>query len=164
MTTTSLPPFVVPAEAAEVVDLPAGGAFTLLADASDTAGALGANRLSMGTGRDGAKPHYHALSTELFYVLAGTIEFLVGDHVETVAEGGLVVVPPRLPHAFGAAPGSDADLLAVLTPGVERFDYFRQLARVQHGWEPFDDLLPEQDRYDVHFVDAARWTSLRSSR
>jgi mannose-6-phosphate isomerase-like protein (cupin superfamily) len=113
---------------------------------------LGANRLTLGPGRDGAKPHYHALSTELFYVLDGTMAFVLGEETATVAKGGLVVMPPGLPHAFGAAPGVGADLLAVLTPGVERFGYFRQLGRVQHGLEPFGGLLPEQERYDVHFV------------
>jgi mannose-6-phosphate isomerase-like protein (cupin superfamily) len=159
-----LHPLVVTPETAEVVELPAGGAFTLLADANHTRGALGANRLRVGPGRDGAKPHYHALSTELFYVVDGAMEFLLGDRVETVAAGGLVVVPPRLPHAFGAVAGTGADLLAVLTPGVERFGYFRRLARVQHGLEPFDGLRSEQDRYDVHFVDAERWSSLRGGR
>lgn len=157
-------PLVVTPESAEVVELPAGGAFTLLADASQTAGVLGANRLAVGPGRDGAKPHYHALSTEIFYVLDGALEFLLGDRIETVAAGALVVVPPRLPHAFGAAAGTGADLLAVLTPGVERFGYFRRLARVQHGLEPFDGLRAEQDRYDVHFVDAGHWSSLRDAR
>ncbi|GAA1774399.1 hypothetical protein [Actinomadura chokoriensis] len=78
--------------------------------------------------------------------------------------GGLVVVPPRLPHAFGAPPGTGADLLAVLTPGVERFGYLRRPARVRHGLEPFDGLRSEQDRYDVHFVDAEHWSSPRSHR
>ncbi|NUW42726.1 hypothetical protein [Nonomuraea rhodomycinica] len=49
------------------------------------------------------------------------------------------------------------DLLAVLTPGVDRLGYFRRLGRVQHGLEPFDGLLPVQERYDVHFVQAAGW-------
>ncbi|MEU1734489.1 cupin domain-containing protein [Streptosporangium sp. NPDC020145] len=153
MTVTGSPAFVMPADAAEVVDLPAGGAFTLLADASHTAGALGANRLRLGRGRDGARLHFHSRSTELFHVLAGDMEFLLGDERVTVSAGGLVVVPPWLPHAFGAAPGSEADVLSVLTPGVERFGYFRRLGRVQHGLEPFDGLLSEQERYDVHFVD-----------
>ncbi|MEV5573859.1 cupin domain-containing protein [Spirillospora sp. NPDC052269] len=157
-------PLVVTPQAAEVVGLPAGGAFTLLADASQTAGALGANRLTLGPGRDGAKPHYHALSTELFYVMDGTMEFLLGDRVQTVGAGGLVVVPPRLPHAFGAVAGAGADLLAVLTPGIDRFGYFRRLARVQHGLEPFEALRSEQDRYDVYFVEAERWSTLRGAR
>ncbi|MEU4547167.1 cupin domain-containing protein [Nonomuraea dietziae] len=164
MTATMTQAMVVPAEAAEVVGLPSGGAFTLLADASDTAGALGANRLTLEPGRDGARPHYHALSTELFYVVDGEMEFLLGERVTTVAKGGLVVVPPRLPHAFGAVPGTGADLLIVLTPGIERFGYFRQLGRIAHGLEPFDGLLPEQERYDVHFVEAVAWQSLRGSR
>ncbi|MFB4270861.1 cupin domain-containing protein [Nonomuraea sp. GTA35] len=161
---TALQAFVVPSQSAEVVVLPAGGAFTLLADASDTAGALGANRLTLGPGRDGARLHYHARSTELFYVLDGALDFLLGEERMTLTKGGLVVVPPRLPHAFGAAPGTGADLLAVLTPGVERYGYFRQLGRIQHGLEPFDSLLPEQERYDVHFVDASGGQPPRSSR
>ncbi|MEW9549740.1 cupin domain-containing protein [Nonomuraea sp. NPDC050783] len=164
MTVTPSQSLVVAAEDAEVVGLPAGGAFTLLADASDTAGTLGVNRLTLGRGRDGAKPHHHARSTEVFYVLDGELEFLLGEEVVTVSKGGLVVVPPRVPHAFGAVPGAEADLLAMLTPGVDRFGYFRQLARVQHGLEPFDNLLPEQERYDVHFVDAAGWLSMRAAR
>ncbi|MGW0480999.1 cupin domain-containing protein [Nonomuraea sp. NPDC003214] len=155
---------VVHAGAAEVVGLPGGGAFTLLIDASATGGALGANRLTLAPGRDGARPHHHALSTELFYVLDGVLEFLLGEEAVTVAAGGLVVVPPGLVHAFGAAPGTGAELLSVLTPGVERFGYFRQLARIQHGSASFGSLLPEQERYDVHFADAAAWTSPRSSR
>lgn len=164
MTATMTKALVVPAESAEVVGLPAGGAFTLLADASHTAGALGANLLTLGPGRDGAAPHYHARSTELFFVAGGEMEFLLGDETATVGSGGLVVVPPGLPHAFGAAPGTGAELLIVLTPGVDRFGYFRRLGRVQHGLEPFDGLLPEQERYDVRFVPDTAWRSPRNAR
>ncbi len=152
---------VVRAEEAEYVPLPHGGGFRLLADAGGTSGALGANRLALGKGADGARPHYHALSSELFYVLDGTMEFFLDGEMTTVGQGGLVVVPPGVPHAFGAAPGSTADLLAVLTPGVDRFGYFRALGRIQHGLDSFDSLLPEQDRYDVHFLDASAWQSVR---
>ncbi|MCF3121204.1 cupin domain-containing protein [Streptomyces arenae] len=146
---------VVRGEDAERVPLPHGGGFRLLADASGTGGALGANTLALGEGADGARPHFHAVSHELFYVTEGAVDFLLDGDPVTVGEGGLVVVPPRMPHAFGAAPGTTAELLAVLAPGVERFGYFRALGRIQHGLEPFDGLLPEQDRYDVHFVPTA---------
>ncbi|WPO73843.1 MULTISPECIES: cupin domain-containing protein [unclassified Streptomyces] len=146
------PPFVRRPTDAECVPLPHGGGFSLLADASDTGGALGANALTLGEGADGARPHFHALSHELFYVASGTAEFLLDGELSTVEEGGLVVVPPRVPHAFGAARGSTARLLAVLTPGVERFGYFRALGRIQHGLESFDSLRSEQDLYDVHFL------------
>ncbi|MEV8017946.1 hypothetical protein AB0O76_16705 [Streptomyces sp. NPDC086554] len=55
-----------------------------------------------------------------------------------------------------------ADLLAVLTPGVDRFGYFRALGRIQHGLDSFDSLKAEQTRYDVHFLDAASWQSART--
>ncbi|MFD8291224.1 cupin domain-containing protein [Streptomyces lavendulae] len=142
---------VVRAEEAERVPLPHGGGFTLLTDG----GPLGANRLALGPGAPGARPHFHARSAELFHVLAGTVEFRLDGAVETVGAGGTVLVPPGLPHAFGATADGPAELLAVLGTAVERFEYFRTLGRVQHGLRPFEDLLPEQDRYDVHFVDRA---------
>lgn len=152
---------VVPAGTAETVALPHGGAFHLLAEATHTGGAVGVNRLTLGSGADGAAPHYHAGASELFYVLDGTMEFYVGGRSETVAAGGLVVVPPGMAHAFGAAPGSTAELLIVLAPGVDRFEYFRQLGRIQHGQAGFDTLLPQQDRYDVHFVPGLDWRPAR---
>ncbi|WP_063060028.1 cupin domain-containing protein [Nocardia sienata] len=148
---------VVPAATAEIVDLPHGGAFHLLADAVHTGGALGANRLVLGAGADGAAPHYHGRSTELFYVLTGIAEFFLDGTTTTAHAGSLVVVPPGMPHAFGAAPGSPVDLLIVLTPGVQRFEYFRQLGRIRSGHADFDSLLPEQQRYDVHFLPATTW-------
>ncbi|MET7756707.1 cupin domain-containing protein [Streptomyces sp. NPDC005389] len=137
---------------AERIPLPHGGGFVLLADARDTGGALGANRLTLGPGATGARPHYHARSTELFHVLEGVMWFDVDGRTTTVAAGGLVSVPPGVRHSFGAVPDSTADLLSVLTPGVDRFEYFRTLGRVQHGQESFDGLLKHQERYDVHFL------------
>lgn len=148
---------VVQPHDAEFVALPHGGGFHLLADASATGGALGANRLALGPGADGARPHHHARSTELFYVLDGTLEFFLDGALSTVGAGGLVVVPPGLPHAFGAAAGVPADIVSVLTPGVERFEYFRTLGRIQDGSTSFADLLPLQDHYDVHFHDVPHW-------
>ncbi|MFD1932094.1 cupin domain-containing protein [Nonomuraea mangrovi] len=150
---------VVHGEDAEVVGLPHGGAFRLLADAGATRGALGVNSLTLGVGADGARPHRHMLSTELFYVVGGKAVFYVGGDVVTVEAGGLVVVPPGTPHAFGAAEGSTAEVLAVLTPGVERFEYFRRLGRIGGGQGSFDSLLPDQERFDVHFLDLPHWRS-----
>ncbi|MFE3763003.1 cupin domain-containing protein [Streptomyces sp. NPDC059104] len=150
-TTATAVAVVVRAEDAEYVPLPHGGGFTLLTDGAP----LGANRLALGPGAAGARPHFHARSAELFHVLAGTVEFRLDGAVETVGAGGTVLVPPGLPHAFGATADGPAELLAVLGPAVERFEYFRALGRIRHGLQSFDDLLPQQERYDVHFVDRA---------
>jgi mannose-6-phosphate isomerase-like protein (cupin superfamily) len=152
---------IVRHEDAELLELPSA-AFRLLADSEATQGTLGANRLSLGTGADGAKPHYHARSWELFFMIDGTMEFLLDDRVLLVAPGDLVLVPPQMPHAFGATPSSTADVLVLIAPGVERFGYFRQLQRIGLGQEPAESLAPEQDRYDVHFVDSRAWTRGRA--
>ncbi|MFI6845645.1 cupin domain-containing protein [Kitasatospora sp. NBC_00085] len=153
-------PLVVQSADVERVEMP-HGVFRLLADAGSTGGALGANRLTLGTGADGARPHYHAVSWEVFSVLDGTAEFLLGDRMSVVGAGGLVAVPPGLPHAFGAAADSPTDLLVIAAPGVERFEYFRRLSRIAGGRERFDDLLPDQATYDVHFVGSSVWESAR---
>jgi hypothetical protein len=72
-----------------------------------------------------------------------------------------VVVPPGLNHAFGAAPGEDADILIVITPGVERFEYFRHLERIAYGKVPPDSLLDVQDIYDTHFRTSVVWDGAR---
>ncbi|MEU1534670.1 cupin domain-containing protein [Streptomyces fagopyri] len=129
------------------------GAFELLADG----GAVSASRLTLATGADGAPPHHHRLSHETFYVLDGTMLFRLGDTLTTVGKGGLVVIPPGLPHVFGAAEGHGADVVVVLSPGIERFGYFEQLAAISRGEAEFASLLPQQHRYDVHFEDLPDW-------
>lgn len=137
----------------------ADGAFELLADG----GAVSASRLTLKTGADGAPPHHHKLSHEVFYVLDGTMLFRLGDSLTTVGRGGLVIVPPYLPHVFGAAAGATADVYVVLSPGIERFGYFEQLAAISRGEAEFDSLLPEQDRYDVHFEDIPAWRTVATA-
>ncbi|MFI6802310.1 cupin domain-containing protein [Streptosporangium canum] len=129
----------------------------LLADSGSTGGALSTQRVTLINGADGAKPHHHAGSAELFYLLEGTAQLLSGDQVVTAGRGDLVIVPPGLAHAFAAAPGEDADILIVITPGVERFEYFRHLERVAYGKVPPESLLEVQELYDTYFRDSTAW-------
>lgn len=129
----------------------------LLADSSSTGGALSTQRVTLSGGADGAKPHWHDKSAEMFFLLDGAAEILSGDQVVTAGPGDLVVVPPGLPHAFAAAPGADADLLIVITPGVERFEYFRHLQRIALGEVGPESLLAVQELYDNHFMKSPVW-------
>ena len=133
----------------------------LLADSSSTGGALSTQRVTLANGADGAKPHHHAGSAELFYVLDGTAQLLSGEQVVTAERGDLVVVPPGLVHAFAAAPGEDADILIVITPGVERFEYFRHLERIAYGKVPPESLLEVQELYDTYFLNSTTWNDAR---
>ena len=148
---------------AEVVGIPAVTG-RLYADSSATGGALSTQRITLRHGAAGATPHHHIGSSELFYVISGDAEMLAGERVLTVAEGDLVVVPPGTVHAFAASPGADADLLIILAPGVERFEYFRQLQRIAAGHAPLESILQTQDLYDNHFDDSPVWQQVLTAR
>ncbi|MEU8307220.1 cupin domain-containing protein [Actinomadura sp. NPDC048955] len=134
----------------------------LLADSGATGGALSTQRVTLGAGADGARPHRHDGSAEMFYMLDGTAQLLSGEQVVTAERGDLVVVPPGLPHAFAAAPGEDADILIVITPGVERFEYFRHLERIAYGKVPPESLLDVQEIYDTYFLSSEAWEKARA--
>lgn len=154
---------IVRAADAEVVGQ-APTSIRLLADSSSTGGALSTQRVSLKNGADGAKPHHHAKSAEMFYMLDGTAQLLSGEQVVTAERGDLVVVPPGLAHAFAAAPGADAEILIVITPGVERFEYFRHLARVAYGKVPPENLLEVQEIYDNYFCTSTSWNDARTAQ
>ncbi len=67
-----------------------------------------------------------------------------------------------MPHAFAAAPGEDVDILIVITPGVERFEYFRHLERIAYGKVPPESLLDVQELYDTYFLQSDTWTATRA--
>lgn len=133
----------------------------LLADSSATGGALSTQRVTLNDGSNGANPHRHDKSAELFYVLDGTAQLLSGDEVVTAERGDLVVVPPGTGHAFAAAPGENADILIVITPGVERFEYFQHLERIAYGKVPPESLMDVQELYDTYFLKSAAWSQAR---
>lgn len=135
----------------------------LLLDAADTGGTLSTLEVTMRPGADGAAPHYHTRSDELFYVAEGELQVLAGDRIVTVGAGGSIVVPKLMPHAFGATPDSSARLMIALMPGVQRFEYFRLLDRIAKGESTLSDLAATQDEFDNHFVDAPHWWAERTA-
>ena len=148
------------AESAELVDSPPH-LITLLADGSDTGMSFSVIRVDLWPGRDGAAPHVHSGFAELLYVTEGELQVLSGDQVTIARTGDLVVVQPGSPHAFGALPGTTASLLAVIGPGIDRFQYFRELAAVANG--TVAALRPEiPRRYDSRLVDSPAWRQARS--
>lgn len=146
--------------AAEAEHLASIGTF-LLADSEATGGALSTHRIELAAGAAGAVPHHHKSSSELFYILDGRLDVLVGSQVQTAERGDLLVVPPGMSHAFGAHRGSPAEALIVITPGVQRFEYFHLVQRTRAGLEPPETLRGMQERFDTFFEDSAVWQQAR---
>ncbi|MBX9399979.1 cupin domain-containing protein [Lysobacter sp. BMK333-48F3] len=129
-----------------------GSQLWLLAEASDCCGALGANRLRLEPGSAGARPHLHKRSSEAFYVLDGALEMVIDGEPVRVEQGGYAVIPAGVVHSFAAGPDQVADVFVTLTPGVDRFDYFRALPAILRGEVDAESLAEMHERYDVHFV------------
>lgn len=135
----------------------------LLIDSNEAGGSSSTVEITLGRGADGATPHFHTLSDELFYVADGELQVMVDDKFVTVGAGGALVVPKHMPHAFGAAPESTARILIALTPGVERHSYFRFLERLATGEVTPTEFEAAQQDYDNHFIDAPRWWAERNA-
>ncbi|HEY2271132.1 MAG TPA: cupin domain-containing protein [Jatrophihabitantaceae bacterium] len=158
LTTTPHAPVLIRADEAEHLD---AIGHVLLADSSATGGALTSHRVALSRGADGAVPHRHDQRSELFYILDGAFDLLVGDDTLVARAGDLLVVPPGAAHAFAARAGHTAEALVIATPGIDRFDYFRHVVRRRAGEEPAEVLLDLQDRFDTYFMDSPVWDRTR---
>ena len=153
---------LVRAAQAEVLNSDPASVITLLLDPEHTGGTLTSNRTLLKHGTDGAPPHLHAHSGELFFVLDGALEMLIGDELHTLGKGDALFVAPNTPHAFAPAAGRDADFLVVITPGRSRFGYYRLLDQVHQGRATWQDVGRTQDLYDNHYVDSPVWAARRA--
>ena len=141
----------------EIVGEGGGPQIDLFADASATDGAASVQRVRLPAGVDGASPHFHTRSTEIFYVLEGALEMLIDEDITVVGVGSLAVIPPNTVHAFAAGPAVATSALIVLTPGVERFGYFRLLRDIASGAAAPSELVAAKEEFDNHFVDSPVW-------
>ncbi|QES47407.1 cupin domain-containing protein [Streptomyces venezuelae] len=130
---------------------------TLLADSDSTDDGFTSYRSTFAKGAVGAPAHFHTKATELFFVISGSLQVLVGEEVTVLEAGDFLAVPPHTPHAFAAAPGCEADVLFVFTPGMGRFDYLRLLGRVMRGEADPKEIAESAERFDNHYVDSPAW-------
>jgi mannose-6-phosphate isomerase-like protein (cupin superfamily) len=152
--TTSL---LVRAADAELLDNDPTGSILLLADSDVAGGRLTCHRSTFLAGSDGAPPHLHKRSAELFFVLSGTLDVLLGDEIVTLDEGDFLLVPPDTPHAFAPPAGKQAEVLFAFVPGVPRDDYYRLLDRVYAGDADPAEIAATQERFDNYYTNSEAW-------
>ena len=159
---SAAPPVVIARAADSELLADRNSSVRLLLDATDTGGTISAHRVLLRDGAIGAEPHRHRLANEVFHVLDGVVDLLAGDQMLTATAGDLIVVPSKAAHAFGAAVGHDAELLVLVTPGIDRFDFFRTVYRIRAGLESQTALAEATHRYDNHPAPTGRWDAARS--
>ena len=70
----------------------------------------------------GPPPHAHKAQDEIFYVVDGQHEVLLGDKIETAGPGDLVFIPRGTRHRYSNAGAKSGKLLSIHTPGgFEKF-------------------------------------------
>ena len=69
---------------------------------------------------DGAKPHYHKIATELYYVLEGEGSVMLDGEERAVRKGSMVHIPPGVVH--GAV--GKMRVLVVGIPDIDDLDVY----------------------------------------
>jgi mannose-6-phosphate isomerase-like protein (cupin superfamily) len=88
-----------------------------LADGAETGDRYSVSIWWVDPGKPGPGAHAHAANEELFYVVEGTMTFLVGDrHVDAVA-GTFLRIPAGVTHDFENRTTARAGALNVYIPG-----------------------------------------------
>jgi mannose-6-phosphate isomerase-like protein (cupin superfamily) len=116
--TNQLPPGVIllpPGEGRHYPCGPMQSAF--LADGEETGDRYSASIWWVDPGKPGPGAHSHTANEELFYVIEGTMTFLVGDqHVDAIA-GTFLRIPAGVMHDFENRTMHRAAALNVFIPG-----------------------------------------------
>jgi mannose-6-phosphate isomerase-like protein (cupin superfamily) len=99
----------------------AGGLITHKVGGEDTDGAYSLFEVEVQP-EVGPPPHVHHREDELFWVLEGELEFLVGQRTIRASAGSVIYGPRNVPHTFKNVGSVPARMLAFVTPaGIEEF-------------------------------------------
>jgi mannose-6-phosphate isomerase-like protein (cupin superfamily) len=88
-----------------------------LADGAETGDRYSASIWWVDPGQPGPGPHSHETNEELFYVIEGTMTFLVGDRLVDAVAGTFLRVPAGVTHDFENRTSRPAGVLNVFIPG-----------------------------------------------
>jgi mannose-6-phosphate isomerase-like protein (cupin superfamily) len=110
----------------EVIFLPPGAGRTydagpmhavFKADGTETDDRYCVSEWWLEAGQPGPGPHSHERNEELFYVLEGTMSFLVGAEWIEASRGSFLRIPARTAHDFENRSDARAGVLNVFIPG-----------------------------------------------
>ena len=127
---------------------------TFKATGKDTHGQFGLFEFVMEPGTEGASPHIHKQLTEMFYVVEGEVELVLGEQRVIGTPGAFMLVPENTPHGFSNPGQTPAKLLIMFCPADSREQYFEGLAELtKNGRQPSrEELLELMQRFDQYPV------------
>ena len=121
----------------------------------DTHGHFGLFEYILQPETDGPSPHIHKKMTEIFYVVEGELELVLGQEKILAAAGTLMSVPENTPHGFSNKSQQPAKFLIMFCPADSREQYFIGLAELRkNGRQPSrEELLELMQRFDQYPAD-----------
>lgn len=88
------------------------------ADGDETCDQYSVSEWWMEPNTKGIGAHSHDRENEIFYVLEGTMSFLVGDTWRDAEQGSFIFVPAGVQHDFENRSNSCAGVLNIFAPGA----------------------------------------------
>lgn len=138
-------PRFLPPNSGELVTV-MGVRHRVLATAEQTGGAYTLLKLSIP--KDAGIPaHVHTHEDELFHVLEGSAEFLVGAEKVDARAGATIVGPRGKPHAYKATSNEPCRMIIVVTPGG-----FEQFLGKLKGAKGPAEIVAIAGRHGITFV------------
>lgn len=88
----------------------------------------------------GPPPHWHKITTEIFYVLDGMLTLIVDGEATTVGPGGYAFVPPGVVHTFANQSDAPSSYFLLASPaGLEKyFVELHEMIKGEPSWPPKD--------------------------
>ena len=105
-------------------------AIRYLVEGDESGGSVALFEFDVPVGTKVAAGHSHDAYEETIYGLEGVLTWTVEGTPIEVGRGDALLIPRGAVHQFDNTGDVDAKALAVVTPGVLRSDYFREVAAI----------------------------------
>lgn len=99
----------------------------------------------------GIPPHVHEHEDEIFRVVKGQVEIMVGGNLTVLNQGDVAFAPKNLPHSWKVVGSEKAIMITSALPaGIELM--FNKLAKLPEGPPDFEKVAEVCGKHGIRFV------------
>ena len=99
----------------------------------------------------GIPPHVHENEDEVFHVLTGKVEMIVGEESTTLSAGDMIFCPRGIPHSWRVVGETKARaMLSIFPAGLEGM--FEELSKLPAGPPDLEKVGEICGKYKLRFV------------
>ncbi|WP_104733868.1 cupin domain-containing protein [Hanstruepera ponticola] len=99
----------------------------------------------------GIPPHVHENEDEVFHVLTGKVEMMIGAESTTLSAGDMIFCPRGIPHAWRVVGEEKAKaMLSIFPAGLEGM--FEELSELPAGPPDMEKVTAICGKYNLKFV------------